>query len=109
MALILAALAACATSMRVPAEAEFSRSYAVWASFDDGRCIYFLTDAGLNAAQLTDELRGGYQKDAGLEILTSADTPARCVSKARRAALRAGFSAIRARRGTERDRQPGIP
>jgi hypothetical protein len=87
----------------------FSQSYGVWVSVDDGECVYWLTDVGLNAQQLTDALSHDYQAQLGLEILTSRDTPRRCMAEARASASKAGFTLIRARRGTDKDRLHGIP
>lgn len=89
---------------------DFSESYAIWVSVDRERCIYWLTDTGLNSHQLTDALeRNGYEVRRGAEILTTDQTPVRCIDEATRAVKRAGFTSIRARRGTEKDRMRGIP
>lgn len=96
---------------------DFSRSYVVWIAKDavvwiakDARpCIFFMTDAGENARQLADTLRRNYDPAAGIEILTNSDTPARCVSQARKAVRNGGFVNFRVRRGTDADRYPGIP
>lgn len=98
-----------ATAFASPPAERFSRSYGVWVSVDKGQCIYWLTDVGLDARQLTDALGNGYQPQLSLEILTSVDTPNRCVTDAEAAAEKAGFKVIRARRGTDRDRLNGIP
>lgn len=91
-------------------QANFSQSYGVWISVDRGRCAYWLTDVGLDAHQLTDALkRNGYEVKRGAEILTDDDTLAQCVREATRAVRRAGFTSIRARLGTEKDRMHGIP
>ena len=88
---------------------DFSRSYGVWVSVDKGECVYWLTDVGLDAQQLRDALSKNYQSQLGLEILTSRSTPKRCVAEARASASKAGFTLIRARRGTDKDRLHGIP
>jgi hypothetical protein len=80
-----------------------------WVSVDKDQCVYWLTDVGLDGRQLTDALSDGYQAQFGLEILTSSDTPRWCVAEARAAASKAGFTLIRARRGTDKDRLHGIP
>ena len=108
LALTLLASLLQADSGEVSPAVDFSHSYSVWASTDHGRCIFWLTDAGEDAKQLTESLRQGYDKAAGIEILTSDDTPPRCVSSARKAVLKAGFHHVRVRPGTERDRSPGI-
>lgn len=100
-----------ATAAPTPAEeADFSQSYRVWVSVDRRSCIYWLTDTGLDPRQLTDALtQNGYEVGRGAEILTTSDTPVRCVREATRAVRRAGFVIIRPRLGTEKDRMHGIP
>jgi hypothetical protein len=91
-------------------EADFSQSYRVWISVDQRSCTYWLTDTGMNPRQLTDALtQNGYEVGRGAEILTTSDTPVRCVREATRAVRRAGFVSIRTRLGTEKDRMHGIP
>lgn len=102
-------LAVTQTAEHPPTGAVPSRSYLVWVSVDDGECRYWLTDAGLDAKQLKDALSENYDPANGLEVLTSNDTPSRCVTKARRSAARAGFATVRVRLGTEKDRALGIP
>jgi hypothetical protein len=87
---------------------DFSRSYALWVSVEKGECLYWLTDVGLDATQLTVALKG-YQSQLGVEILTSRDTPHECVADAEKAAMDAGFQLIRDRPATEKDRLRGIP
>ena len=91
-------------------EADFSQSYRVWVSVDRRSCTYWLTDTGLDFHQLADALmRDGYKVGRGAEILTASDTPVRCIRDATRAVRKAGFTSIRARPGTEKDRLHGIP
>lgn len=91
-------------------EADFSQSYRIWISVERRGCAYWLTDTGMNPRQLSDALaQDGYEVGRGAEILTTADTPVRCVHEATRAVRRAGFVSIRARLGTEKDRMHGIP
>lgn len=92
-----------------PEAFDFSRSYMVWVATWKGRCTYFMTDAGEDAAQLTETLRSHYDKALGMEILTDGETPRRCIVKARKAVANAGFRHFRVRLGTDRDRSPGIP
>ena len=106
--LFLIAVSASPPTASPPAQ-DFSRSYGVWVSVDKGECIYWLTDVGQDAQQLTETLSENYQPQLGLEILTTRDTPKRCVKEARVAASKAGFRLIRARRGTDKDRLHGIP
>lgn len=87
----------------------FASSYGVFVSVYRGQCTYFLTDVGLNSSQLAEELKTAYDAARGLEILLDASTPFRCVTEARKSALRAGFKNVRARMATEKDRLPGIP
>jgi len=89
---------------------DFSQSYGVWVSADQGRCAYWITDVGLSSRQLTDTLeQNGYDVKRGAEILTNADTPVQCIREATRAVRKAGFVDVRARLGTEKDRLHGIP
>lgn len=97
------------TAFVSPPPEEFSRSYGVWVSVDKGQCVYWPTDGGLDGRQLTEALGNGYRTELGLEILTSLDTPNRCVADATAAAGKDGFKVIRARRGTDKDRLHGIP
>jgi hypothetical protein len=90
-------------------EPDFSRSYAVWIAYNEGRCTFFMTDAGEDAKQLRDTLRRNYAATAGIEILTDHETPSRCVAKARKAVTNAGFKHFRVRLGTDADRAAGIP
>jgi hypothetical protein len=88
---------------------DFSHSYAVWVSVKNGECLYWLTDVGLDSRKLAEVLGGGdYEKQLGLEILTSGRTPDACVTGARQAAASAGFQLIRSRQATEKDRLRGI-
>lgn len=102
-----------AAAMAAPAATsesfDFSRSYAIWAGSDHGRCQYFVTDAGESARQITDTLRRNYRAAAGIEVLTDRDTPIHCAADGVRAAKKAGFQHVRTRPGTEADRVPGIP
>lgn len=88
---------------------DFSRSYVVWATTAEGQCIYFLTDAGEEAKELTETLKRNYDANKGIEILTSDNTPNHCIARARKAVRNAGFTHFRVRRGTDADRSPGIP
>jgi hypothetical protein len=107
--MLLATLLATA-ALTAPNEADFSQSYRVWVSADRRSCTYSLTDTGLNPGQLPDALtQNGYEVGRGAEVLTTSDTPVRCVREATRAIRRAGFVTIRTRLGTEKDRMHGIP
>lgn len=86
-----------------------SRSYVLWVSAHQKDCTYWLTDAGMGEKQLKNALRTSYDPTYGLEVLTNPDTPHRCVTKAQRAAKEAGFTSVRVRPGTEKDRSLGIP
>jgi hypothetical protein len=87
----------------------FSNSYRIAVSADGRACTYWLTDAGLDIRQLRDALKDGYDVDRGAEILPNLNTPARCVRGATQAVRRAGFTSVRVRLGTEKDRMHGIP
>ncbi len=91
------------------AKNDYSQSYGVWASINGSDCNYWLTDTGMNSKQLTEALKNGYEIARGIEILTSSDTPVRCVREARDAIQRAGIVKVRARLGTDKDRLQGIP
>ena len=81
--MLLATLLATA-ALTSPNEADFSQSYRVWVSADRRSCTYSLTDTGLNPRQLTDALtQNGYEVGRGAEVLTTPDTPVRCVRELR--------------------------
>ena len=105
---LLAVLFAPASASSQTTAPDFSQSYAVWVSVENGQCLYWLANAGLNGAQLTETLSKGYQQDLGLEILTSRNTPGKCVEEAQAAAAKAGFKLVRARAATEKDGLRGI-
>lgn len=109
MLITLAVLLAVASQAEAAERFDFSRGYVVWAGSDRGRCNYFMTDVGESAKQLTETLRENYPLSAGIEILTDDDTPARCATIGVRAARKAGFTHVRIRPGTDKDRSPGIP
>jgi len=91
-------------------DADFSNSYAVWASADRGACTYWLGDVGLRLGGLRDAIkRGGYDNGRGAEILTSDEVSPRCIREAERVLRAAGFTKIRARAGGDKDRTQGIP
>lgn len=108
-AVTLLAAALSQSTDRPDPQFDFSRSYVVWIASEARRCSFFMTDVGENAKQLADTLRQNYDPAAGIEILTDADTPARCVSQARKAVRNGGFTNFRVRQGTDADRSPGIP
>lgn len=84
---------------------EFAQSYGLEVGEDHGGCLFFLTDTGLTAAEVTTKLtRDGYDISRGLEVLVTRMTPRRCGDLGRQAALKAGFKAVRVRLATSKDR-----
>ena len=82
----------------------FAHSYGLDVGEHEGRCLFFLTDTGISAAQVTTKLKqDGYVTARGLEVLLTETTPRRCGELGRRAALRAGFKAVRVRLATGKD------
>jgi hypothetical protein len=100
--------AALAAQIQTPTDGApaYSQAYGLGVSVDRGACVYWLTDVGLSAAQLKTALREGYEPTRGLEVLTSPDVPVRCADQARTIAAKLGFTPIRARPLTEKDRLP---
>ena len=83
----------------------FTDSYGLDVGEQDGRCVFFLTDTGMSAAEVTTKLkRDGYDTSRGLEVLLTKTTPRKCGEVGRKAALRAGFKAVRVRLATDKDR-----
>ena len=88
-----------------PSPSSFANSYGLDAGVDKGQCIFFLTDTGMSASEVTTKLmRDGYDTSRGLEVLLTADTPRKCGEMGRKAALDAGFKAVRVRLATDKDR-----
>jgi len=87
----------------------FRSSYGLFVSRDAGHCIYWLTDAGIDARQLRLKLAQEYDHARGLEVLTDPHTSRRCAERARRVAIAAGFRNVRIRLAEDKDRMPGIP
>jgi hypothetical protein len=88
---------------------DYRESYIAWVRVYQGHCYFWMTDVGLDGEQLTETLSRGYDPELGLEVLTTARTPNRCVKAAKEAALKAGFRLVRSRRGTDRDRLARLP
>lgn len=84
---------------------KFANSYGLGVGEYQGQCIFFLTDTGLSASEVTTKLmRDGYDTSRGLEVLLTHETPQECGEAGRKAALDAGFKAVRVRLATEKDR-----
>jgi hypothetical protein len=87
---------------------DFSGSYSLWVDEQEGHCRYWLTHVGLGPNQLLESLRT-YNAASGVEILTEASTPQRCIAEARQVATKAGFRHVRVRKNTPGDRPPALP
>lgn len=110
MLLMLIAILLASIFLPPTVPADLSQGYGIWVSVDRGSCIYWLTDAGLDARQLTETLKEhGYEAGRGADIILDDVVPARCIRDAERAVRRAGFTDVRVRPGTEKDRMHGIP
>jgi hypothetical protein len=84
---------------------EFASSYGIDVGEYEGQCVFFLTDTGLTASEVTAKLvRDGYDTSRGLEVLLAETTPRKCGELGRKAALKAGFKTVRVRLATEKDR-----
>ena len=87
----------------------FSRTCRVWVQGNDDACGYVVGDVSVKASELEAALRTETHKGNGVELLTSANTPLKCVKKFRRAAKLAGFSLFRTRRSTKQDEDATAP
>ena len=84
---------------------KFTNSYGLDVGEQYGRCLFFLTDTGMSAAEVTAKLKeDGYDTARGLEVLLTEATPRKCGELGRKAALKAGFKAVRVRIATVKDR-----
>lgn len=93
------------SAIAVAQQPSFVNSYGLDVGVDRGRCVFFLTDTGMSAPEVTAKLiKDGYDKSRGLEVLLTEATPKRCGELGRRAALNAGFTAVRVRLATPNDR-----
>lgn len=102
--LLIASSVAAAPSAASPGD-KFANSYGLDVGEYQGQCIFFLTDTGLSAPEVTTKLRqDGYDTSRGLEVLLTQTTPRKCGEVGRKAALNAGFKAVRVRLATEKDR-----
>jgi hypothetical protein len=101
--LLVSALAGAARA--APSEDEFKNSYGLNVGEYHGRCVFFLTDTGMTAPEVTEQLvKDGYDTSRGLEVLLTKTTPSKCGRLGRNAALKAGFKAVRVRLATDKDR-----
>jgi len=71
--------------------------YSVFAYGNDERCLYMLTHVGLDISELARALTGGYDYTRGMDVLTTSNTPRRCVKEAKRIAYKVGFKKVRVR------------
>lgn len=98
-------LLASAVASAAPSPTSFANSYGLDVGVDKGRCIFFLTDTGMSASEVTTKLvRDGYDTSRGLEVLLTESTPRKCGEAGRKSALNAGFKVVRVRRATHKDR-----
>ena len=102
--LLIASSTAFATTA-APADQKFTNSYGLDVGENQGRCIFFPTDTGMTAPEVTTKLKqDGYDTSRGLEVLLTNTTPRTCGELGRKAALSAGFTAVRVRLATGKDR-----
>jgi hypothetical protein len=88
-----------------PSADKFANSYGLDVGEHEGRCVFFLTDTGMSAAEVTTRLRSdGYDTSRGLEVLVTKATSRKCGEVGRKAALKAGFKAVRIRVARDKDR-----
>ena len=110
--LIAVPLCACASVLSAETtDVQYSSAYALFVASREGECVYSLTDTGMtHPADVTLKLRrDGYELTRGMEILYDSETPSLCIATAQKAARNAGFSNIRARLATAKDRFHGTP
>jgi hypothetical protein len=100
--LVISSIAAAQSGNPKP---KFTNSYGLDVGQQDGGCLFFLTDTGMSAAEVTATLKeGDYDTARGLEVLVTETTPRKCGELGRKAALKAGFKAVRVRLATHKDR-----
>jgi len=88
-----------------PADDVFANSYGLDVGEYQGQCIFFLSDTGLTADEVTGKLvHDRYDMTRGLEVLLTKTTPRKCGELGRQAALNAGFKAVRVRVATDKER-----
>jgi hypothetical protein len=105
MAVLLIASSTALAATAAQAAQKFTNSYGLDVGEDQGRCIFFLTDTGMTAAEVRRQLKqDGYDTSRGLEVLLTKTTPRKCGEFGRKAALDAGFRAVRVRLATAKDR-----
>jgi hypothetical protein len=101
--LIAASIAVAANA--APTDDRFANSYGLDVGEYHGQCIFFLSDTGMSADEVTTKLvQDRYDTARGLEVLVTKSTPRKCGELGRRAALKAGFKAVRVRLPTDKDR-----
>lgn len=84
------------------------RWYSVFASTDQGRCGYAVTDVvGLSAKQLREQISKDYDRRNGFVVITNSGTSVRCSNEARAVVTQLGFASVVVRPEQEADRQGG--
>jgi hypothetical protein len=84
------------------------RWYSVFASTNQGRCGYAVTDVvGLSAKQLRQQISKDYDRRNGFIVITNSGTSARCSDEARAVVTKLGFASVVVRPEQEADRQGG--
>lgn len=71
------------------------RLYGASVTFREGECWFWTGDVGLTAKQFEEDLKDRFDRKRGIVIAYIANTPARCVERARRSASRAGFTTVK--------------
>lgn len=82
--------------------------YSVFASTDQGRCGYAVTDiVGLSAKQFRQQISKDYDRRNGFIVITNSGTSARCSDEARAVVTKLGFASVVVRPVQEADRKGG--
>lgn len=69
--------------------------YGASVTFREGECWFWTGDVGLTARQFEQDLKDRFDRKRGIVISYVANTPARCIERARRSASRAGFTTVK--------------
>lgn len=65
------------------------------ATYSEGECWFWTRDVGLTARQFESQLKERLDEKRGIVISHAVNTPHRCISLARRSAIRAGFKTVK--------------